>query len=113
MQNKIASSNLNVLQNPRVRKSVDYRKTAQISVGVTANDKRRLIAAAAASEKRFSDFVREGAAARGRTGRGTGKQEIGARVAAWRAVRHIVRTRKEKPHSGGQPERGPISTMRP
>ena len=59
MQNKSASSNLNVLQNPRVRKSVDYRKTAQISVGVTVNDKRRLIAAAAASEKRFSDFVRE------------------------------------------------------
>ena len=59
MQNKIASSNLNVLQNPRVKKSADYRKTAQISVGVTANDKRRLIAAAAASEKRFSDFVRE------------------------------------------------------
>lgn len=59
MQNESASRNMKVAQNPRVRKSVDYRKTAQISVGVTANDKRRLIAAAAASEKRFSDFVRE------------------------------------------------------
>ena len=59
MQNKSASSNQKVLQNPRVRKSADYRKTAQISVGVTANDKRRLIAAAEASEQRFSDFVRD------------------------------------------------------
>ena len=59
MQNKSASRNLKVSQNPRVRKSADYRKTAQVSVGVTANDKRRLIAAAEASEKRFSDFVRE------------------------------------------------------
>ena len=59
MPDKKASRNLKVLQNPRVRKSADYRKTAQVSVGVTANDKRRLIAAAAASEKRFSDFVRE------------------------------------------------------
>ena len=59
MQNESASRNMKVAQNPRVKKSADYRKTAQISVGVTANDKRRLIAAAAASEKRFSDFVRE------------------------------------------------------
>ena len=59
MQDKNASRNLKVLQNPRVRKSADYRKTAQVSIGVTASDKRRLIAAAEASEKRFSDFVRE------------------------------------------------------
>ena len=59
MQDKNASRNLKVLQNPRVRKSADYRKTAQVSIGVTANDKRRLIAAAEASKKRFSDFVRE------------------------------------------------------
>ena len=69
MQNKSESPNLNspnpdspnltVAQNPRVRKSSDYRKTARISVGVTASDKRRLIAAAEASEKRFSDFVRD------------------------------------------------------
>lgn len=46
-------------QNPRVKKSGDYRKTARISVGVTASEKRRFIAAAEASEKRFSDFVRD------------------------------------------------------
>lgn len=59
MQNASAPHNPKILQNPRVRKSADHRKTAQISVGVTANDKRRLIAAAEASEQRFSDFVRE------------------------------------------------------
>ena len=59
MQNEGAAHDPKVLQNPRVRKSADYRKTAQVSVGVTANDKRRLIAAAEASEQRFSDFVRE------------------------------------------------------
>ena len=59
MQNKGAPHDPKVLQNPRVRKSPDYRKSAQISVGVTASDKRRLIAAAEASEQRFSDFVRE------------------------------------------------------
>jgi len=59
MQNETATHNPKVLQNPRVKKSADYRKTAQISVGVTANEKRRLIAAAEASEKRFSDFVRD------------------------------------------------------
>ena len=47
MQNKSDSPNLTVAQNPRVKKSGDYRKTARISVGVTA------------SEKRFSDFVRD------------------------------------------------------
>ena len=46
-------------QNPRVRNSADFKKTAQISVGVTASDKRRIIAAAEASEQRFSDFVRD------------------------------------------------------
>lgn len=59
MQNKSDPPNLKGLQNPRVRTSADFRKTAQISVGVTANDKRRLIAAAEASQKRFSDFVRD------------------------------------------------------
>lgn len=58
MQNRNDAPNLTVAQNPRVRKSSDYRKTAQISVGVTASDKRRLIAAAEASQQRFSDFVR-------------------------------------------------------
>lgn len=59
MQDKSDSPNLTPAHNPRVRKSADYRKTAHISVGVTASDKRRLIAAAEASEKRFSDFVRD------------------------------------------------------
>lgn len=59
MQDKSASPNPKLLQNPRVRKSAGHRKTAQISVGVTASDKRRLIAAAEASQKRFSDFVRD------------------------------------------------------
>ena len=59
MQNRSDSPNPTVTQNPRVNKSNDYRKTARISVGVTASDKRRLIAAAEASEQRFSDFVRD------------------------------------------------------
>ena len=74
MQNKSDSPNLTMAQNPmtqspvaqspapqnpRVNKSGDYRKTARISVGVTASEKRRFIAAAEASEKRFSDFVRD------------------------------------------------------
>ena len=45
--------------NPRVRKSEALRRTAQVSVGVTASEKRRIIAAAEASERSFSDFVRE------------------------------------------------------
>lgn len=46
-------------RNPRVQKSVVLKRTAQVSVGVTASEKRRLIAAAEASERSFSDFVRE------------------------------------------------------
>lgn len=59
MQNKNDPPNLKAAHNPRVRKSAEHRKTAQVSVGVTASDKRRLIAAAEASDKRFSDFVRD------------------------------------------------------
>ncbi|MDE0200212.1 MAG: hypothetical protein OXH93_13570 [Caldilineaceae bacterium] len=59
MQNKNDPPNLKAAHNPRVRTSAEYRKTAQVSVGVTPNDKRRLIAAAEASDKRFSDFVRD------------------------------------------------------
>lgn len=59
MQSRSDPSNPKAAQNPRVRNSADFRKTAQISVGVTASDKRRIIAAAEASEQRFSDFVRD------------------------------------------------------
>lgn len=59
MQNRSDSPNPTLTQNPRVKKSSDYRKTARISVGVTASEKRRLIAAAEASQQRFSDFVRD------------------------------------------------------
>ena len=59
MQNKIDPPNLKATHNPKVKKSAEHRKTAQVSVGVTASDKRRIIAAAEASEKRFSDFVRD------------------------------------------------------
>ena len=59
MQSRSDPSNPKTAQNPRVRNSADFRKTAQISVGVTASDKRRIIAAAEASEQRFSDFVRD------------------------------------------------------
>lgn len=59
MQSRSDPSNPKAAQNPRVRNSADFKKTAQISVGVTASDKRRIIAAAEASEQRFSDFVRD------------------------------------------------------
>ena len=59
MQTRSDPPNPKTAQNPRVRNSVDFRKTAQISVGVTASDKRRIIAAAEANEQRFSDFVRD------------------------------------------------------
>ncbi len=59
MQTKSDPPNPKTAQNPRVRTSAEHRKTAQVSVGVTASDKRRLIAAAEASDKRFSDFVRD------------------------------------------------------
>lgn len=59
MQTKSDPPNQKTAQNPKVRTSAEHRKTAQVSVGVTPNDKRRLIAAAEASQKRFSDFVRD------------------------------------------------------
>ena len=45
--------------NPKVRKASELKKTAQVSVGVTADEKRRIIAAAEIRRRKFSEFVRE------------------------------------------------------
>ena len=45
--------------NPRVRKNQELKKTAHVSVGVTADDKRRIIAAATFRQRKFAEFVRE------------------------------------------------------
>lgn len=45
--------------NPRVRKTQDLKKTAHVSIAVTASDKRRIIEAAMFRQQKFTEFVRE------------------------------------------------------
>ena len=45
--------------NPRVRKAQGLKKTAHISLGVTASDKQRIIEAALFRQQKFTEFVRE------------------------------------------------------
>ena len=45
--------------NPRVRKAQDLKKTAHVSIGVTASDKRRIIEAARLRQQKFTEFARE------------------------------------------------------
>ena len=44
--------------NPRVRKAQDLKKTAHVSIAVTASDKRRIIEAAIFRQQKFTEFAR-------------------------------------------------------
>ncbi|MCZ0938397.1 MAG: hypothetical protein OXJ55_07155 [Caldilineaceae bacterium] len=45
--------------NPRVKKAQGIKKTAHVSIGVTASDKQRIIDAAIFRQQKFTEFVRE------------------------------------------------------